>query len=227
MNARAELVDTQIWAADLTEAERERAARGMSVRGYARGAYVCHRGDRLDSWTGVISGLVKMSSIAESGKPVTFAGLGRGGWFGEGSVLKDEPRKYDLVALRETRLAMMNRPTFMWLYDNSIGFNHFLLRQINERLGQFIATVEHDRMLGPKARVARNLAWLFNPVLYPAQQKEIEITQDELALLAGLSRAVVNRCLGELQEEGLIAMDHAAIRVPDVARLARYGDGQA
>ncbi len=55
----------------------------------------------------------------------------------------------------------------MWLYENSVAFNRFLVEQLNERMGQFIATIEYDRILDPKARVARNLSWLFNPVLYP------------------------------------------------------------
>jgi CRP/FNR family transcriptional regulator, cyclic AMP receptor protein len=37
--------------------------------------------------------------------------------------LKNEPRRYDVVALRETRLALMDRSAFFWLYDNSAAFN--------------------------------------------------------------------------------------------------------
>ena len=37
------------------------------------------------------------------------AGLTAGAWFGEGSMLKSELRRYDVVALRDTRLALMDR----------------------------------------------------------------------------------------------------------------------
>ena len=58
-------------------------------------------------------------------------------------------------------------------------------------MGQFIATIEYDRILTPKARVARNLSWFFNPVLYPSVRPEVgRFSQEELALLAGLSRQV-------------------------------------
>jgi CRP/FNR family cyclic AMP-dependent transcriptional regulator len=222
MNAREELVRDAIWAAELRGDELERARRGMVERHFPHGSYVCHRGDRLDYWTGVMSGLVKISTISHSGKAMTFAGVGGGGWFGEGSVIKDEPRKYDLVAVRDTRLAMMPRSTFMWLFENSTGFNRFLVRQLNERMGQFIATIEYDRILGPKARVARNLSWLFNPVLYPGARDQIEISQEELGLLAGLSRPVVNRSLKELEEEGLLTVAHNRITVMDLAGLQTY-----
>lgn len=224
MNAKTDLVRSFIWAAELNDDEVERASRGIVERTFSKGAYLCHRGDRLDFWTGCVTGLIKMSTIGPTGKAVTFCGVGNGGWFGEGSLMKNEARKYDLVALRESRIAMMNRATFTWLYENSIGFNHYLLRQINERLGQFIATVEQDRILDSKARVARILSWLFNPVLYPGIVETVEITQDELALLAGVSRAVTNRSLGELQDEGLLRTEHGRIRVLDVDGLMAYGE---
>ena len=53
------------------------------------------------------------------------------------------------------------------LLDTYLTFNRFLIVQLNERLGQFISLVEGERLLEPDARVARCLANLFNPVLYP------------------------------------------------------------
>ena len=222
MNAREDIVRSALWADELTEEELERARRGVVERQFSKGAYICHRGDRLDHWTGVVTGLVKISAISRDGKAMTFAGATDGGWFGEGSVLKDEPRRYDIVALRETRLAMMPRATFMWLFENSVGFNRFLVRQLNERMGQFIATIEYDRILTPKERVARNLSWFFNPVLYPGVRSEIEISQEELALLAGLSRQSVNKSLRSLEEEGLIRVEHERIVALDPAALMTY-----
>lgn len=222
MNAREDIVRSAIWATELTEEELERARRGVVERQFAKGAYICHRGDRLDHWTGVVAGLVKISAISRQGKAMTFAGATDGGWFGEGSMLKDEPRQYDLVAIRDTRLAMMTRSTFMWLYENSRGFNRYLVRALNERMGQFIATIEYDRILGPKARVARNLSWFFNRVLYPNAGPSIEISQEELGLLVGVSRQVVNRSLQELQEEGLIRVEHGRITPLDIPALRAY-----
>jgi CRP/FNR family transcriptional regulator, cyclic AMP receptor protein len=223
MYAKDDPVGTALWARDLSDDEIDRARRGITQRHYAKGSYVCHRGDSFDYWTGVVEGLVKISAISPDGKAMTFAGAGTGGWFGEGTVLKGEPRKYDLVALRDTRLALMNRATFMWLYENSAGFTRFLVRQLNERMGQFIATIEYDRILDPKARVARNLSWFFNPVLYPGAGTSIEISQEELGLLAGVSRPVVNRSLRALEAEGLLRAEHGRITVHDVEALRRYG----
>lgn len=219
---KSDRLQNVVWASELTPAELERASGGVSERRYSKGSYICHRGDRLEQWTGVVTGLVKMSSVARSGKAITFAGIGAGGWFGEGTVLKNEARKYDLVALRDTHLLMMNAATFRWLSEGSVGFNRFLVRQLNERLAQFIAATEYERLLKPEARVARHLAWLCNPVLNLDVRGRIEITQEELALLAAVSRPVTSRSLQALQQAGLIAVEHGVVTILDLAGLSDF-----
>lgn len=219
----AELAAIAAWAADLSEAEIDRARRGVSIKSFGRGAHLCHRDDRLDKWAGVVDGLMQFGSTDASGRAVSFGGLPPGMWFGEGSLLKNEPRKYDVVALRDTRLALMNKATFDWLCDHSVAFNRYLVRQFNERLGQFIALLEHARTLDATARVARNLAWIVNPVLAPRAGDRIAISQEELGLLSGVSRQAANAALKQLAAEGLVSLDHRSVTVRDRARLSRYG----
>ncbi|MBI1201696.1 MAG: cyclic nucleotide-binding domain-containing protein [Rhodopseudomonas sp.] len=223
MIAADHLRQIAFWSADLTEREFEQARRGIVEKAYGKGAYICHRGDRLDSWSGVTAGLVKLGTVSRNGKAVTLAGLRAGGWFGEGTVLKNEPRQYDLVALRDTRMALMDRTTFLWLFENSVGFNRFLVRQFNERLGQFIALVEYDRMLDAPARLARSLAWLFNPVLYHDLEKHLDISQEEIGLLSGISRQMANKSLQILEGKGLLRVERGGITVLDLNGLAQYG----
>ncbi len=212
------------WSRDLNDEEFERSRGGIVGRTFAKGVYICHRGDRLDYWTGVESGLVKLSTVSRTSKAVTMAGLRAGAWFGEGTVLKNEPRRYDLVALRDTQLTLMNRSTFFWLFENSVAFNRFLVRQFNERLGQFIAALECDRMLDGPGRLAHHIGWLFNPVLYPGQEMHLEITQEEVGLLSGLSRQAANRYLKVLDQKNLLRVEHNGFTVLDVEQLMRYGE---
>lgn len=212
------------WAEDFNDTEIEHACRGLVEKDVAKGEYLCHRGDRLDVWVGVVTGVIKMGTVARSGKATTLAGCRAGSWLGEGSLLKDEPRRYDLVALRNARVALMDRRTFIWLFDNSAAFNHFLIRQFNERISQFIALVEYDRMLDTPGRIARNIAWLFNPVLYRDLDTHLDITQEELGLIAGLSRQHTNEALKVLETKGLLKVERGGITVLDLAGLANYGE---
>jgi CRP-like cAMP-binding protein len=150
---------------------------------------------------------------------MTFTGVPPGGWFGEGTALKREAYRYNIQALRASVVAGLPLDTFEWLIDNSLGFNRFVMNQLNERLGQFIAAREFDRLSNPDLRVARNLAALFNPVLFSGVGDLLRITQQELAYLVGLSRQRVNEALIHLQEQGLIRVEYGGLRILDLHGL--------
>ncbi len=211
------------WGQALTEEEFARALSGTVERTLETGAFICMKGEPVDHWMGVVDGLVKMASCWVTGKTTTFTGLATGGWFGEGSLLKNDTRKYDVMALRTSRIAYMNRSTFLWLMDHSIPFNRFLITQLNERLGQFIGMMENERLLDTDARLARNLAAMFNPVLYPGTGPELQISQEEIGFLAGLSRQRVNQALKALQEANLLRLEYGKLTILDLDRLRNYG----
>jgi CRP-like cAMP-binding protein len=206
----------------LSSDQMARVEQDMVERHVPAGGYVCRRGESVDVWIGAIDGLLKMSSTSPDGKPITFTGLLGGGWFGEGSLLKDGPRQYDVIALRDTRLALMPRPTFHWLLDSSIGFNRFVMTLLNERLGMFISLVEFDRALDTNARLARCLAALYNPHLNPGISLSLKISQEEIGYLAGASRQRVNGALKKLEEAGLVRLEYGGITVLDLDGLRTY-----
>lgn len=217
-----QMLDKTIWARALNAEQLARVEAEVVERTIPAGGFVCRKGEPVDYWIGVNEGLLKMSSVSPEGKTVTFTGLLSGGWFGEGSLLKNELRKYDVVALRDSRVGYMPRATFQWLLDNSIGFNHFLLRQLNERLGFFISVVEYDRMLEPDARVACCLAALFNPYLNPASGRELQISQEEIGYLCGTSRQRANQALQLLEKAGLLKLDYGSITILDLDGLRQF-----
>jgi CRP/FNR family transcriptional regulator, cyclic AMP receptor protein len=183
------------------------------------GDFVCRVGRPVTYWFGVVEGLLKMSTDNEQGRTMTFTGVPPGGWFGEGTALKRESYRYNMQALRKSVVAGLPVDTFHWLLDHSIGFNRFVMNQLNERLAQFIAAREIDRMSNPDLRVARSLAALFNPVLYPGVGELLRITQQELAYLVGLSRQRVNEALAALEAQGTIRVEYGGVRILDLHAL--------
>src|SRR5688500_7536978 len=136
------------WAETLTPVERGRVEREVTVRTVAKGGLVCSKGEPATHWIGVINGLIKIATVSAEGKPATFSGIPTGGWFGEGSLLKDGPRRYEAIALRASHVAYLPRSLFLWLLDNNPRFGRFVMTQLNERLGLAMAIIEHQRLLG-------------------------------------------------------------------------------
>jgi CRP/FNR family cyclic AMP-dependent transcriptional regulator len=211
------------WYPVLEPDERERVLRDMTSSHYAPGAMIEHKGDRATAWLGVASGLVKVSVVNTEGKLASLMGVPAGGWFGEGSLLKRERRKYDVVALRASTILRMPEATFDWLLDRSIPFNRYLLHQLNERVGQFVGKAESDRLLDPEARVARCLLELMNPLLHAGKAMRLDITQEEIGYLARISRQRTNQALRTLEGEHLVEIEYGAVHVLDLEGLRSYG----
>ena len=163
-----------------------------------------------------------MNIDTDKGDSLTFTGVSRGGWFGEGTALKREPYRYNVNALRPSVVAGLPIDSFHTLLAESIGFNRFIMNQLNERLGQFIAAREIDRINNPDLRVARNLAALVNPVLFPGVGEVLDITQQELGYLVGLSRQRVNVALKRLEQAQWIRVSYGGIRVLNLPALRSH-----
>ena len=211
------------WLGLLDAEQRARVEQDTTLHHVLSGAMIERRGEPSLAWIGVVSGLIKISVGNAEGKLASLTGVPAGGWIGEGSLLKHEQRRYDVVALRDSIIARVPASTFEWLLDHSIPFNRFLLHQLNERVAQFIGKAESDRLHDPDARVARCLAELFNPLLYPGMGMRLAITQEEIGYLARLSRQRVNQALRTLQTSGLVNIEYGAVEVLDLKALRRYG----
>ena len=197
------------WMTGLTSEQLIRVRKDTQTKTVPADGFVCKRGELAECWIGVISGLVKINNVTANGKSTTLIGLAPGAWFGEGSILKDEPRRYDAMALYETELAILPKATFLYLLDNSIS------------LGQFIGAIENERLLDVDTRVARALATMFN-AWYPKQTMMLKISQEEVGQLAGLSRQRVNSSLKALEDQGLIKVNYGEIHILDLEGLSTF-----
>lgn len=221
------IIRNSVWGRMLAPHELDRVCVESMERQVPAGGFVARMGDSVEHWMGVIDGLLKMSVASPDGKVSTLTGMSTGGWFGEGSLMKHEARRYDVIALRPSRMALVPRHTFERLRASSVPFNHHLQNLLNARLSLFIGMLEYDRLLGTDARVARCIATLFNADLYPEPRAYVDLRQQEIALLCGVSRQRVNVALRTLQDSGLLKVEPRGVTVLDLDGLRNFaGVGQ-
>lgn len=180
------------------------------------GDVIAHRLAPSEYWIGVHRGLLKLAIFNASGRGCTFSGVPSGGWFGEGSVIKRELRKYEVVAIQRSTVLFVP-------VDTSLPFTRFVIHQLNNRMGEFIASIQNSRLLDVDARVAQALTQLFNPDLYPDTGPSLSISQEELGMLVGVSRQRINQALQQLEKLGALRLAYNQIDVVDLGALARVG----
>lgn len=205
----------QPWLARLPQPLRARVTDEVFTLKGERGGVLLQAGEPVKGWYAVLSGLVKLQTQSPDGRLSVFLGVAAGDWFGEGSALKSENRRYEVVALRDTSLLCLPLPLFEELRATSLAFNQALVEQMNKRLSQSMAVIEAGRVRSPQQRVALYLSRIFWRGM-----KRLELSQEELGHLAGLSRQTVNKVLQRMQLDGLVEINFGRITILDEPALA-------
>lgn len=210
-------LQSQPWFARTSDELRSRVLEhSFTLRG-AKGETLLPAGMPVDGWYAVLTGLVKLQSVPKQGRRSAFLGVPAGDWFGEGSALRPEPRRYEVVALRDSELLCLPRAEFLALHARCLAFNESLAAHLNRHLGQAMAIIEAGRLRTPEQRVALYLS----PLFWPGRRR-LPLTQDELGQLAGLSRQTVNRALRSLEQRGLVSLALGEVHLPDGEALAQF-----
>lgn len=209
----ARFLRLQPWFALLEPAVQEQVTRAAYTVRARKGEVVLPAREPALGWYAVLWGFVKLQSPAQDEQVSAFLALTGGEWFGEGSVMKDEPRHYEVVALRDSELLCLPRRQFHELLAASLPFSHAVLRHMNQRLGQAMAIIEASRTGSLEQRLALYLSRMFWHGL-----RKLNLSQEELGCLAGMSRQAANRALGGLQRRGLVTLQLG--RVVDIDQTA-------
>lgn len=214
-----ELLGQSSWFIQLDEPARRQVRSDASERAIALGASLSHHGERQYAWFGVLEGVVKWAITARDGRTVTLGGQSVGSWFGEGTLIRNAPRQSDLIALRHSRVAQIPFDTFDWLRHHQPSFNEFLLHQINERLHWFMGNFAAHGLLETDNQVARALVGMVHPLLNPRGERHLQLSQEELANLAAVSRQSCNSALMRFRDAGLVHIEYGGIVVIDLPGL--------
>jgi CRP/FNR family cyclic AMP-dependent transcriptional regulator len=213
----AAFIQSQPWHGSLPSVQQADLLDHLSLIRGEKGDCLLPEGAQVKGWYAVLSGLVKLQSTSSDGRVSAFLGVPAGEWFGEGSALKAEPRRYAVIALRETTLMCLPRADFEHLQTSSLAFNQYLVAHLNRRLGQAMALIEAGRLRSPEERVALYLSRVF----WPGTRK-LSLSQEELGYLVGLSRQTVNRVLRHMERLGLVSLAFGRVDILDEPALMNF-----
>jgi CRP/FNR family transcriptional regulator, cyclic AMP receptor protein len=210
------------WGRRLDPEQLQRVLADARAVEIEKGGYLVRAGDVAEYWVGFVGGLAVQQVSNEAGKCAVLAASCAGTWFGEGTLMKRGRWQYDAIARRRSQAVYIPYATFRWLLDNSLPFNQFVARLLNERLSHYMGLLANERLTNAQQRIAHVIASLYDPDLYPDRPAMLTISQADIALLSGMSRQRANSALNQLQDEGLLTVGRQGVRVTDLDGLRHY-----
>jgi len=205
--------------AQLAPEERRRFLAAGRKRQFTGREVIFHEGDPGDSLHLVQRGHAAVRITTPMGDVATLTVVGPGQTFGELALLdKAAIRTATVVALERTETWTLHRDQFNRLRAEYPGVDRVLLDLLAGYVRRLSDHLVQALYLPADKRVARRVLDLAEAY---GDEREIRHTQEDLASLAGTSRATVNRVLGELEQAGALLVARRRITVLDRDRLAR------
>lgn len=191
-------------------------------RTFAPGEVVFHAGDPADALHLVRSGRFAVRIVTEFGDVATLNVLGPGDAFGELALLTpDAPRSATVAALDAAETLCVHELDFRRLRRERPQIDALLVQLLSARVRGLSAQLVDALHLPADLRVRRRLLDVVAVYGQPSEGAVVPLTQEELASLAGTSRATVNRVLREEQEHGALSLQRGRTTILDPEALRR------
>ncbi|MEE8192035.1 MAG: Crp/Fnr family transcriptional regulator [Gemmatimonadales bacterium] len=201
----------------LSDEEIARVSAAARERLYPKNSVILFEDDPGDALYVVLSGEVKVVLIGEDGREVILSILRGGDFFGEMSLIDDQPRSAHVIATEASNLMVLRRDEFRECLEQTPRIALGLLRALSRRLRRADDKIGGLVLLDVTGRVARVLLELADE--HDGERVPRKITHHMLAQMIGSSRETVSRTLRELADKGLIQVSRKDIAILDRPRL--------
>ena len=202
---------------DLSEAELARFAEVTREREYPKNSVILFEDDPGDALYIVSTGQVKVVLIGEDGREVILSVLGDGDFFGEMSLIDDEPRSAHVIAMKDSQLLVLRRDDFQARLEEQPKIALKLLRVLVSRLRRADEKIGGLVLLDVNGRVAQLLLDLAEESGGPRITRRL--THHTIAQMIGSSRETVSRAMRELVERGAIDVSRREITIKQADAL--------
>ena len=210
---------------DLSEDELARFAAVVREREYPKNSVILFEDDPGDALYIVSSGQVKVVLIGEDGREVILSVLGDGDFFGEMSLIDDEPRSAHVIAMKDSRLLVLRRDDFQQQIQLLPSIALKVLKVLVGRLRRADAKIGGLVLLDVNGRVAKLLLDLGDEGGGPHITRKL--THHTIAQMIGSSRETVSRAMRELTDRGLIEVSRREITIKNRDGLATLAGDRA
>jgi len=208
--------------ADLPSADVRALLSIARRRTFRRGEVVFHRDDPADSLHLIVRGRFGARVVTPLGDEVLLDVMGPGRSFGELAVLEDGSRRSATVsALEEGETRSVFRDDFLRLEREHPEVKDVLLRLLADQLRRASERIVEAHYVDADTRVRRRLVELAQAYGSGDGKALVPLTQEDVAAMAGTSRATVNRVLRDEQRRGSVALARGRVSVLDGASLER------
>lgn len=178
------------------------------IKALNKGEFLQRRGDTATGYYGVYSGRIKAYSMNTDGKSLTLKYLQAGDWFGEISLLDGIARTHDCEVIEPCQIIIIPKAAFEQFVMNDLQAMKAMAKQLCQRIRTSMNLIEQMSIQPLSERLAVRLL-----ELYQASGNPLNVNQQDIAHMLGVSRQSTSKILTQWAEQGLIKLEYHQIEL--------------
>ncbi len=179
---------------------------------YKKGDIIFNEGEIGNNLHIIVSGKVKILKLDKNGKEKNLAILKGKDSFGEMALLTKELRSATVQALTDVITLSIDANAFEDLIKKEPSIPLNIIKTLSERLAKSDRQIKNLAFGNAKEKIIS--------VLYDIiEDNKAEVSHQELANLAGLTRETATRTLNRLKKEGIIDIKRKKIIIKDLEKI--------
>lgn len=209
--------------ASLSETDLQNLTSLLRRKQLGKGELLFQQGDEGTALYIIVQGRIKIS-LSRRMDNVTLAILGQAEFLGEMALLDDLPRSADAIALEDSQLYVLNRKDFLSFLSNNGHTVYAILNSLSRRLRKTDDQLAEMCFLNLSARLAKRLVDLAEtqePKAVNPNSYDLNISQQELGNILGVSRESINKELKILRNKGVVSTLRNSIHILDLESLKK------
>ncbi|MEW6339574.1 MAG: Crp/Fnr family transcriptional regulator [Pseudomonadota bacterium] len=228
MGLSASVVETisgSPWFSSLPPAEQSNLAANSTLVRINVDESLFRRGDPADGFYGIVDGRLKASNVRSDGKEAILSILEPGNWFGEMSAITGWPYAHDVIALETAQVLKLPLEAFHACMQ-SAAFAKLIAELLAQHTGLLYQMLEDATLHSTRARIARRLVRLAHgdATLAAGNRSDIQVSQDTLAMMLGISRQTLALELKEMASKGALALRYGKVEIVSMDVLKSFDD---
>lgn len=208
---------------NLSDELKQRLLAKALSRCLANGETLFLQGSPADSVYFVKSGAVQLSNASSTGREAVLGIAEAGMWFGELTLIIQQARVHDAKALVPTELMVVSKTNFFNVVNDNKEFLSELLHLVCRRYKWAIERIEATILRPVPVRLADRLLAELDMAKHTSASPPIELnlSQEQLGCMLGVSRQTVNRLLKQWESEKILTLTYGCIHLRNVSALRR------
>lgn len=190
------------------------------LRSLTAGQSLFKRGDPPCGLYAVLDGAVRISAVNAQGKEAVLSLVETPYWFGEICLFDNLPRTHDALATGPCTLLQVPQASMLDILARQPLYWRDVALLMSHKLRLSLINIEQMSLMPASARLAHRLLMIAEGYgeIDPAR-RTLQLPQEDLAAMLGLSRQTTNSLLKALEQQGVIGLSYAAIEVLDLKGL--------